>query len=113
MSLDVLDQMDFDYNHPAFNTMDHRFTMNCHHTFSSKCSAKLAKHAIKGRGYFIEADEEYLRTLMDNATEDEDWVSVANYAMMLEAKRQYTTEREAWAKANELKCAPFNDDEPF
>lgn len=96
MSLEVLDQMDFDYNHPAFNTMDHRFTMNCHHTFSSKCSAKLAKAAIAGRGYFMEAAEEYLRTLMDQAADDEDWVSVANYAMMLDTRRQYTKEREEW-----------------
>ena len=97
MSLEVLDQMDFDYTHPAFNTMDHKFTMNCHHTFSSKCSAKLAEHAIKGRGYFIEADEDELLNLMSIAVEDEDWVSVANYAMMLDTKRQYNKEREEWA----------------
>lgn len=101
----------FDYNDPALSTMDYRFTQNSHHRFTQKCNEKLAQHAIKGRGYFIEADEEYLRDLMDHAIDDEDWVSVANYAMMLDTKRQYNKEREAWERLNEIK--PLESDEFF
>jgi len=110
MSLEnALEDYPFDYNDPALSTMDYRFTQNSHHAFSQKCSQKLAQHAIKGRGYFIEADEEHLRTLMDRAADDEDWVSVANYAMMLDTKRQYNKEREAWERTNGIK--PYTPDD--
>ena len=85
--------------------------------FSNDCLDKLRDAQCAGRGYFIEAPNWQLKDRLQEAIYKEDFVSVANYAMMLHTQNKIQEERDKWhefhqAKLNIQPPAP-NEDDPF
>lgn len=78
----------------CFRTLDWRFTDQAHYDFKEVCHAKLREAQEKGKGYFIEAGEYYLHQRLLSSLQDEDYVSVANYAMMMYTKKRVNKEKE-------------------
>lgn len=70
-------------------SLDYQFTNNAHYRFFQACSDRLEKASREGRGFFIQANISYLEELLKKATEDRDWESVSNYAMMISTHQEY------------------------
>jgi len=73
-------------------TLDELFTYQCSDLFHTACKQKLVNAASGGRGYWVEASEDTLISLLHQAADDEDWESVANYAMMLRMNQRMALE---------------------
>ena len=85
--------------------------------FSNECLDKLHDAQCAGRGYFLEASSYDLENKLQQAFYEKDFVSVANYAMMLHTQNKIQEERDKWHEFHQEKLniqppAPSEDD-PF
>lgn len=88
------------YSFPPVNTTDFDFTLGSLSKFYSLMRHDLVKAARKGKGYFIEADPYELHKLLNEARYRNDYVAIANYAMMLQTIERVEAEKNAWTAAH-------------
>lgn len=81
---------------PRMHCRDWHNTRTLHHEFQEAMLDRLAEAQQKGKGYFLEEDRWTLEHAMHKALGEQDYVSVANYAMMLHSIDKLALEKEEW-----------------